>query len=79
MPFWSRRPPEEPPSWEELFPLEALQLSVPLLDGLAGADDLLGFAEARVDVGNQGAARIAADVDILEAEEVSGAGHAGMP
>ena len=24
MPFWSRRPPEEPPSWEELFPLEAL-------------------------------------------------------
>jgi membrane-associated protease RseP (regulator of RpoE activity) len=21
--FWSRRPPEEPPSWEELFPLEA--------------------------------------------------------
>ena len=24
MPFWSRRPPEEPPSWEEMFPLEAL-------------------------------------------------------
>ena len=24
MPFWSRRPPEEPPSWDELFPLEAL-------------------------------------------------------
>lgn len=24
MPFWSRRPREEPPSWEELFPLEAL-------------------------------------------------------
>ena len=24
MPFWSRRPPEEPPSWEELLPLEAL-------------------------------------------------------
>ena len=24
MPFWSRRPPEEPPSWEELFPLEAM-------------------------------------------------------
>jgi len=24
VPFWSRRPPEEPPSWEELFPLEAL-------------------------------------------------------
>jgi membrane-associated protease RseP (regulator of RpoE activity) len=23
VPFWSRRPPEEPPSWEELFPLEA--------------------------------------------------------
>ena len=24
MPFWSRRPPEEPPSWEEMFPLEAI-------------------------------------------------------
>jgi membrane-associated protease RseP (regulator of RpoE activity) len=24
VPFWSRRPPEEPPSWDELFPLEAL-------------------------------------------------------
>ena len=24
MPFWSRRPPEEPPSWEEMFPLEAM-------------------------------------------------------
>lgn len=24
MPFWSRRPPDEPPSWDELFPLEAL-------------------------------------------------------
>lgn len=24
MPLWSRRPPEEPPSWEELFPIEAL-------------------------------------------------------
>ena len=24
MPFWSRRVPEEPPSWEELFPLEAM-------------------------------------------------------
>jgi membrane-associated protease RseP (regulator of RpoE activity) len=24
MPFWSRRLPEEPPSWDELFPLEAL-------------------------------------------------------
>jgi membrane-associated protease RseP (regulator of RpoE activity) len=24
VPFWSRRVPEEPPSWEELFPLEAL-------------------------------------------------------
>jgi membrane-associated protease RseP (regulator of RpoE activity) len=24
MPFWSRRPPEEPPSWDELLPLEAL-------------------------------------------------------
>jgi membrane-associated protease RseP (regulator of RpoE activity) len=23
VPFWSRRPPEEPPSWDELFPLEA--------------------------------------------------------
>jgi membrane-associated protease RseP (regulator of RpoE activity) len=23
VPFWSRRPHEEPPSWEELFPLEA--------------------------------------------------------
>ncbi len=24
MPFWSRRPPEEPPSWAEMFPLEAM-------------------------------------------------------
>jgi membrane-associated protease RseP (regulator of RpoE activity) len=24
VPFWSRRPPEEPPSWAELFPLEAM-------------------------------------------------------
>jgi membrane-associated protease RseP (regulator of RpoE activity) len=24
VPFWSRRAPEEPPSWDELFPLEAL-------------------------------------------------------
>jgi membrane-associated protease RseP (regulator of RpoE activity) len=24
VPFWSRRPPEEPPTWEELFPVEAL-------------------------------------------------------
>jgi membrane-associated protease RseP (regulator of RpoE activity) len=24
VPFWSRRPPEEPPTWEEIFPLEAL-------------------------------------------------------
>lgn len=24
MPLWSRRPVEEPPSWEELFPLEAM-------------------------------------------------------
>jgi membrane-associated protease RseP (regulator of RpoE activity) len=24
VPFWSRRPPEEPPTWDELFPLEAL-------------------------------------------------------
>ncbi|HWC01425.1 MAG TPA: site-2 protease family protein [Methylomirabilota bacterium] len=24
MPFWSRQRPEEPPSWDELFPLEAL-------------------------------------------------------
>jgi membrane-associated protease RseP (regulator of RpoE activity) len=24
VPFWSRRPPEDPPSWDELFPVEAL-------------------------------------------------------
>jgi membrane-associated protease RseP (regulator of RpoE activity) len=24
VPFWSRRAPEEPPSWDELFPLEAM-------------------------------------------------------
>jgi membrane-associated protease RseP (regulator of RpoE activity) len=30
--FWSRRPPEEPPTWEELFPLEAMLRSQ--LDGV---------------------------------------------
>ncbi len=37
MPFWSRRPPEEPPSWEELFPLEAMLRSQ--LDGVLVVQD----------------------------------------
>lgn len=40
MPFWSRRPPEEPPSWEELFPLEALLRSQ--------LDDVLVVEERRL-------------------------------
>ena len=32
MRFWSRRPPEEPPTWEELFPLDAMLRSQ--LDGV---------------------------------------------
>src|SRR5262245_49548511 len=40
MPFWSRRPPEESPSWEELLPLEA-RLRTQL-------DDILIVEERRV-------------------------------
>jgi membrane-associated protease RseP (regulator of RpoE activity) len=42
VPFWSRRPPEEPPSWDELFPLEALLRSQ--LDGVLAVEErrLLG-------------------------------------
>jgi membrane-associated protease RseP (regulator of RpoE activity) len=40
VPFWSRRPSEEPPSWEELFPLEALLRSQ--------LDDVLIVQERRV-------------------------------
>lgn len=40
MPFWSRRPPEEPLSWEELFPLEALLRSQ--------LDDVLVVEERRL-------------------------------
>ena len=40
MPFWSRRPPEEPPSWEEMFPLEALLRSQ--------LDDVLVVEERRL-------------------------------
>jgi membrane-associated protease RseP (regulator of RpoE activity) len=40
VPFWSRRRPEEPPSWEELFPLEALLR--------AQLDDVLVVQERRV-------------------------------
>jgi membrane-associated protease RseP (regulator of RpoE activity) len=40
MPFWSRRPPEEPPSWEELLPLEALLRSQ--------LDDVLTVQERRL-------------------------------
>jgi len=40
VPFWSRRPPEEPPSWEELFPLEALLRSQ--------LDDVLVVQERRI-------------------------------
>ena len=35
MPFWSRRPPEESPSWDELFPLEAL---LGIIEGRSGDD-----------------------------------------
>ena len=37
MPFWSRRPPEDPPSWEELFPLEAMLRSQ--LDGVLAVQE----------------------------------------
>jgi membrane-associated protease RseP (regulator of RpoE activity) len=40
VPLWSRRPPEEPPTWEELFPLEALLRSQ--------LDDVLIVQERRV-------------------------------
>jgi membrane-associated protease RseP (regulator of RpoE activity) len=40
VPFWSRRPPEEPPSWEEMFPVEA-QLRSQL-------DDVLIIRERRL-------------------------------
>ncbi len=37
MPFWSHRPPEDPPSWEELFPLEAMLRSQ--LDGVLAVQE----------------------------------------
>lgn len=40
MPFWSRRPPETPPTWEEMFPVEALLRSQ--------LDDVLIVEERRV-------------------------------
>jgi membrane-associated protease RseP (regulator of RpoE activity) len=40
VPFWSRRPPEESPSWDELFPLEALLRSQ--------LDDVLVVRERRI-------------------------------
>jgi membrane-associated protease RseP (regulator of RpoE activity) len=40
VPFWSRRAPEEPPSWDELFPLEAMLRSQ--------LDDILIVQERRL-------------------------------
>ena len=47
MPFWSRRAAEETPSWDELFPLEAIS-DLHAFFGAADDDDLRDRMERMV-------------------------------